>query len=304
MSLSHLIGIDIGGTKTAMVLGESMEDDGIRILEKAVFPVGAGKGPGSILDGIRNSLPGILGKHGLKPGNIDGCGVSCGGPLDSRKGILLSPPNLIGWGDFPIVEELEKRTGFQAKLQNDANACALAEWKYGAARGCDHIVFLTFGTGMGAGLILNGRLYSGANDMAGEVGHMRLSENGPVGFGKAGSFEGFCSGSGIFQLARIKIQEKLQMGEAVSFCRSLEDSEALTAKAVAAAADRGDELAREIYRISGAYLGRGLAVLIDILNPQIIVIGSIYARSEGLLRDAAMDIVRKESLPLSGVRQS
>jgi glucokinase len=298
-TLSHLIGIDIGGTKTALVLGESLEDDGIRILEKSVFPMGAGKGPISILDGIADALPGILNKRGLGPGDIAGCGVSCGGPLESRRGVLLAPPNLPGWGGYPIVAELGKRTGLRAKLQNDANACALAEWRWGAARGCDHVVFLTFGTGMGAGLILNGRLYSGADGMAGEIGHMRLSDHGPVGFGKAGSFEGFCSGSGISQLARTKVQEKLQMGETVSFCRSLDDTEALTAKAVAAAANRGDELAREIFRTSGAYLGRGLAVLIDILNPQIIVIGSIYTRSESLLRDAALAVVKEESLRIS-----
>jgi glucokinase len=298
-ALSYFIGIDIGGTKSALVLGESLEDGGIRILDKTVFPTGTGKGPGSILDGIGDSLPGILGKHKIKSADVAGCGVSCGGPLDSRRGILLSPPNLPGWGGFPIVAELEKRMGLQTKLQNDANADALAERNWGAARGCDHVVFLTFGTGMGAGLILNGRLYEGANGMAGEIGHMRLSAHGPVGFGKAGSFEGFCSGSGISQLARTKVQEKLQMGETVSFCRGLDDTEALTAKAVAAAANGDDELAKEIYRTSGAYLGRGLAVLIDILNPQIIVIGSIYTRSENLLRDAALAVVEEESLRIS-----
>jgi glucokinase len=297
--LSQFIGIDIGGTKTALVLGESLKGDGIRILEKALFPMAAGKGPAAILDGICGALPGILEKHKIKSADIVGCGISCGGPLDGRRGVLLSPPNLPGWKGFPIVAELERRTGLRARLQNDANAGALAEWRWGAARGCDHVIFLTFGTGMGAGLILNGRLYEGANDMAGEIGHVRMSDHGPEGFGKAGSFEGFCSGSGISRLARIKVQEKLQRGETVCFCRSLDDAESLTAKAVAAAANRGDDLAREIFRISGEYLGKGLAILIDVLNPQIIVIGSIYARCEALLRDAALDVVERESLPLS-----
>ena len=97
----------------------------------------------------------------------------------------------------------------------------MAEWKFGAAKGYENVIFLTFGTGMGAGLILNGRLYTGTNDMAGEIGHIRLEANGPVGYGKSGSFEGFCSGGGIAQLSRIRILEKLQMGEKVSFCSSI-----------------------------------------------------------------------------------
>lgn len=298
-ALSHFVGVDIGGTKTALVLGESSGDDGIRIQGKTVFPMGDRKGPEAILDGIGDALPAILGKHGLKPGDIAGCGISCGGPLDSRNGVLLSPPNLPGWSGYPIAAEIEKRTGLRARLENDANAGALAEWRWGAARGFDHIVFLTFGTGMGAGLILNGRLYSGANGMAGEIGHIRLSDQGPVGFGKAGSFEGFCSGAGIARLARIKVREALLSGRQVHFCPQPEKADALTARDVAEAANRGDDLAREIFRVSGEYLGRGLAILIDVLNPQIIVIGSIYARCEALLRDAAIAAVEKESLRIS-----
>jgi glucokinase len=298
-ALIRFIGVDIGGTKTALVLGESSAGDRMSIREKIVFPMGDGKSPAAILDGIGDALPALLIKHGLQPGGIAGCGISCGGPLDSRKGVLLSPPNLPGWSGYPIVSELEKRTGLRARLENDANAGALAERRWGAARGFDHIVFLTFGTGMGAGLILNGRLYSGANGMAGEIGHIRLSDQGPVGFGKAGSFEGFCSGAGIARLARIKVQEALQSGRTVSFCPRPEAAESLTARDVAEAANRGDDLAREIFRISGEYLGKGLAILIDVLNPQIIVIGSIYARCEALLRDAALAAVEKESLRIS-----
>ena len=128
-------------------------------------------------------------------------GVSCGGPLNSRTGVVQSPPNLPGWDDVPIVKILEDAFGIPAFLQNDANACALVEWKYGAGRGCENMVFLTMGTGMGAGVIADGRLLRGARDMAGEVGHLRLEKDGPVGYGKAGSFEGFTSGGGIARLA-------------------------------------------------------------------------------------------------------
>jgi glucokinase len=184
-------------------------------------------------------------------------------------------------------------------LQNDANACALAEWKYGAAKGFENIVFITFGTGFGAGMILNGRLYTGASDMAGEIGHIRIDENGPVGYGKSGSLEGFCSGGGIAQLARTMILEKLQMGEKVSLCKDLSKLNKIDAKTVAYAAGKGDMLAMDIYRKSGYYLGKGLSIIIDMLNPEIIVIGSIFARSVELLWPEAEEVINRECLKLT-----
>jgi glucokinase len=297
--LSQLIGIDIGGTKCAVILGECIENEQLKIADKIVFPTEVQSGSQYALDKICGSIGELLGKNSIRPENVYGIGISCGGPLNSKKGIILSPPNLIGWDNIHIVELIEKQFGIKAKLQNDANACALAEWKFGAAKGHENVIFLTFGTGMGAGLILNGMLYGGTSDMAGEVGHIRLSDIGPVGYGKSGSFEGFCSGGGIAQLAKIKVLEKMQMGEKVGFCRSIEDAKSINAKIVADAAEGGDDLAKEIYRICGCYLGKGLSVLIDILNPEIIVIGSIFSRSESLLRDSAMDVINKECLSYS-----
>lgn len=152
---------------------------------------------------------------------------------------------------------------------------------------------------MGAGLILDGKIYSGTNDMAGEVGHIRLADNGPVGYGKAGSFEGYCSGGGIAQLARTMVLEKMQKGEKVAFCDSIDKLCEINAKVVGDAAEAGDELAKEIYRMCGCYLGRGLSILIDVLNPEIIVLGSIFARSKDLLYETAMEIIRKEALSYS-----
>jgi glucokinase len=160
------------------------------------------------------------------------------------------------------------------------------------------MVFLTFGTGLGAGFILNGQLYTGTNDNAGEVGHVRLSDYGPVGYGKAGSFEGFCSGGGIAQLAKMRITEKTQMGESVSWCNANE-IENITAKTVADAANQGDELALEIFSTVGQFLGKGLSYIIDFLNPEVIVIGSIYARNKELLEPYVLEIIKKEALPLS-----
>jgi glucokinase len=211
--------------------------------------------------------------------------------------MIYSPPNLPGWDNVPIVEIFSKKYGVPAAIQNDANACALAEWLMGAGKGTQNMIFLTFGTGMGSGLILNGRLYAGTNDLGGEVGHIRLAKNGPVGFGKAGSFEGFCSGGGIAQLAAKMVSEKLVKGENVAFCPDIESAKNITAKAVAEAASSGDPVALEIIQVSAEYLGRGLSVLIDILNPECIVIGSIYARNEMLFKPHVDRILAEEAIP-------
>jgi glucokinase len=182
-------------------------------------------------------------------------------------------------------------------LQNDANAGALAEWQWGAGRGCRNLIFLTFGTGMGAGLILDGRLYTGTNDMAGEVGHIRLAPDGPEGYGKAGSFEGFCSGGGIARLARSMAEAELARGGSPGFSPTPADLPSITAASVGAAAERGDALAKEIYEIAGRQLGRALAILLDLLNPERIVIGSIYARQPAFLAPYMFETLREEALP-------
>jgi glucokinase len=290
MNNSYYIGIDVGGTKCAVIAGT--ED--MKILKKVSFPTETQKGPAHAIDLLLSSASTIIeqsGKDGLKA-----IGISCGGPLDSRKGIVQSPPNLPGWDNVPVVQLFKEKFGVPAYLQNDANACALAEWKFGAGKGTDNMIFLTFGTGMGAGIIVDGRLYSGTNDLAGEVGHMRLAEEGPVAYGKTGSFEAFCSGTGIALIAKKIAQERLTTNLKMSFCDNLENIEKITARDVALAAERGDKTALEIFGISGRYLGRGLSLLIDILNPRMIVIGSVYARCRKFLEPACMEIIRQEAL--------
>lgn len=298
--MKNLLGVDIGGTKCAVIFGrlseKSSKGDEIDIQDKAKFSTELQKGYLYTLEKISEAIKDMLNRNSLDIKEIDGIGISCGGPLDSKRGIILSPPNLIGWDNVPVLEFFKNRFGIETRLQNDANACALAEWKFGAARGYKNIVLLTFGTGMGAGIILDGRLYSGTNDMAGEIGHIRLSENGPVGYGKAGSFEGFCSGGGIAQLAYIKTLERQQLGEKAELFTAVGKSGALDAKTLGDAADAGDTLASEIYRISGHYLGIGISILIDILNPEIIVIGSIFSRSQNLLWPEAKKVIEQESL--------
>lgn len=292
--MTVLAGLDIGGTKCAVSIGE-LKEDGVDIKGKNRFPTP--DTPDKALDQMTEALDQLLDKH--KVSFLDAIGISCGGPLNSRQGVILSPPNLPGWDRIEIVSLFEKRYGIPVALQNDANAGALAEWRWGAGQGSENMIFLTFGTGMGAGLILNGRLYSGTNDLAGEVGHIRLAEDGPVGFGKAGSFEGFCSGGGIARLAAAMAEKAIKAGNPPSFCSTMDRLDHITTKKVGEAAQNGDALALEVFSIVGYRLGRGLAMLVDILNPEKVVIGSIYGRQQKILEPLVLKELNKEAIGLS-----
>jgi glucokinase len=287
-----LAGVDIGGTKCAVALGQA-EAESVTPLAKRQFPTPGT--PEAALAQLVENLAALVEAQG--EGVPAAVGISCGGPLDSSRGLILSPPNLPGWDHVDVVAPFRARLGAPAALQNDANACALAEWRWGAGRGCRSMIFLTFGTGMGAGLILDGRLYSGITDMAGEVGHVRLAEEGPLGYGKEGSFEGFCSGGGIARLAQTCALREIQGGGAPAFCPSLADLNAVTAEKVGIAAQAGDALAVEIFAMVARALGRGLALLVDILNPERIVIGSIYGRQRSLLEPEALRVLQEEAHP-------
>jgi glucokinase len=296
--MKYCFGIDIGGTKCSVILGNAEGTVELQnvIIEKVLFETD-NQGPVPVIEKISQIMNEIIGKYSINIlKDLVGIGISCGGPLDCEKGVIIGPPNLCGWDNVPINKIFEDKYGVKVKLENDANACAIAEWKFGAAQGYKNIVFLTFGTGLGAGLILNGAIYHGTNGMAGEVGHIRLSEYGPVGYGKMGSFEGFCSGSGIAQIARIKLMEEAQMGRHPSWCPTSDLFDSIDAKMVANAAINGDSLAKQIYSISGEYLGKGLAYIVDILNPEVIVIGSIFQRNQGLLWKYTAQSLEKESL--------
>ena len=186
----YILGFDIGGTKCAVITAY-VNNNSVTLLKKLKCPTDKKCSPYEMIDRLMALADSILEK------TPDAIGIACGGPLDSEHGIILCPPNLDGWLHVEIVKHIHNYYGVPVRLQNDANACAIAEWKFGAGQGMRNMVFLTFGTGLGAGLILDGRLYCGTNDNAGEIGHIRLVDQGPTGFGKAGSFEGFCSGGGI-----------------------------------------------------------------------------------------------------------
>jgi glucokinase len=297
-------GVDIGGTKCAVCLGNPGAEDSVASVRSGVHShpleiIGRRQfatlpSPEANVRQLLDSLDALLAEqHGAV---LQSIGISCGGPLDSRRGLILTPPNLPNWDRVDVVTPFRQRFGVPVGLQNDANACALAEWLWGAGRGCHNMVFLTFGTGMGAGLILNGQLYAGANDMAGEVGHVRLENDGPVGYDKAGSFEGFCSGGGIAQLGRTLAAARVLAGEPPLYCPTMAHLPAVTAQNVGEAAQQGDATALEVFEIVAHKLGRGLAMLVDILNPERIVIGSIWGRQRALLEQLTLTVLRQEAL--------
>ena len=291
MTMKYYLGMDIGGTKCAVVL---CEKDSQSIYAKKRFDTKSERGWRAVTDELIGSASELMKEKGIKSEDVIACGVSCGGPLNPDTGVIMCPPNLPDWDNVPLADMVKERLGIPCKVRNDADACALAEWQFGSGKGTKSMIFLTFGTGMGAGLILDGRLYSGFGGTAGEVGHIRLASDGPVGYGKAGSFEGFCSGGGLAKLGEMMLSD--YKGE------TLLESGSITAKSIAEAAKQGDELSLSIYRKCGEKLGEGLSVLIDILNPERIVIGSIFQRSGELMKEEMNAVIRREALSVNAAQ--
>jgi len=285
-------GVDIGGTKTAVVLSRTPPETLCRT-EFATLPE---NGPQAAIDKILRALHRMLAELKSSPESLRGIGVSCGGPLDRPTGVIQAPPNLATWIDVPIVDILAGEFKCPVTLENDANAGALAEHRYGAGKGAHNILFLTMGTGLGAGIIIDDRLYRGTNDMAGEIGHVRLTRKGPVGYNKAGSAEGWASGGGMAQIAEAVLEDARKKGRK-TLLLELPPGHKVTAKDVGMAAEQGDAVARRIITTCGKKFGLALAVLVDVLNPERIVIGGLAMRLGDLLLNPARKSLREEALP-------
>jgi glucokinase len=291
MGTDTWVGVDIGGTKTAVVVS-CKPPEVIARIEFATLP---DKGPQQAIDQILAGLHQMLAQLKVGPESLRGIGVSCGSPLDPHTGVIQAPPNLPTWIDIPIVEILAREFGCPVLLQNDANAGALAEHRYGAGQGARNMVFLTMGTGLGAGIIVNHKLYSGSSEMAGEIGHVRLTRTGPVGYNKAGSVEGWASGGGMAQVAETMLKSARKRGRK-SPLLDLQKERKVTARDVGVAAAEGDAIARSIVTATGKKLGLALAILVDILNPDRIVIGGVAMRLGNLVLEPALKVLRKEAL--------
>ena len=273
-----IIGLDVGGTKTAVVSGSAKAE----ILQREEILTQAHRPFAETFPRICR----IISRLGLES-SVDAISVSVGGPLRIGAGELIDPPHLPGWHGVPLKRELETAfPGIPVFVEHDGNAGALAEFHFGIGRGREdlrHLVFLTFGTGMGAGFIVNGRVVHGVTDTAGEIGHWRLADHGPSGFGKSGSFEGFASGEGLVRLATRRNGRRWPPETSI---RSLvEDMLSDEAEALEVAAE------------AGRWLGRGLALLVDALNPQAIVLGSLAVVLGERVLASAREVVAAEALP-------
>jgi glucokinase len=281
--LQSLIGLDVGGTKIAAVEGTGAGE----ILQRLEIPTRAALP-------FEQTLPNMLGLVCQQIAVARSAGrqvvalsVAVGGPLQIEAGVLRNPPHLPGWHDVRLKQRLSQSLpGLPVYIEHDGNAGALAEYHFGAGRtrtGLRHLVFLTFGTGLGAGFIVNGQVLHGASDSAGEVGHWRLSREGPVGFGKSGSWEGFASGAGLVQLA---VRMFPQRWGAHTSIRELVD-----------AMLQNDTDALCVAQAAGRRMGQGIALLVDALNPQLVVLGSLAVALGERVLGPAREVVAREALP-------
>ena len=298
----YVLGIDIGGSKLSTVLATRNGE----ILEKTRRPTDAHLGPQVGVTRLIEMLHETLQACGMDAdrSRIAGIGVACGSPMDAERGIILGPPNLQSWNPVPIKEILEDEFGLYTRLENDANAGALAEWLFGAGWGKRCVVYMTMGTGIGGGLVLDGRLYRGANGNAGEIGHMRVvPEGGPLcGCGKRGCLEAFCSGPSIARRTRQAMSANLTPGRrehgANAALLALAGSiEAASAEHLFAAARQGDPLATHLVDETAHYLGVGLANVVQVLNPEVIVLGTIATEQGNFFLDRVRRVVREETWP-------
>jgi glucokinase len=261
-----LVGIDVGGTKIACAVGDASG----RLLATGRRPTRlSGDGAADLAD-LAGSLRDLVAEAGCEPGDVDAIGVSLPGPLDPEQGVLLDPPNLPGWHDLPVRDLLTDAFSVPVFIENDANAAALAEWHFGAARGYEHVVYLTMSTGVGGGLILGGRLHRGVLASAGEIGHMPIEWDGaPCACGRRGCFEAYVGGAAWAQRLRA-------MTPATSRVAALAGGVAgVTARHLVAAAREGDAFALEEMRRWNDYVARGITSLAFVLAPQVVVLGTI-----------------------------
>jgi glucokinase len=271
---SVIAGIDIGGTKIALALGTK----GGEIISRRRFPTRTEIGPTHILERVFQEIEGMLLETRAE---LCGAGIACAGPLDLERGLVLSPPNLPGWDNFPLAELVRESLRVPVWLDNDANAAAFGEYERGAGRGLRDMVYLTISTGIGGGVIVGGRLVRGVAGAAGEVGHLTVLPSGPeCGCGARGCLEALCSGTAIARRAR----ERIEQGARSLISSMVQDAREVTAETVAVAAQRGDTLAREIWDETIFYLSIGVGNIISVLAPEAIIIGGgVSSSGEQLL---------------------
>jgi glucokinase len=293
-----VVALDIGGTKILAALVSARYE----VLDREMAPTPADSGPQEINKCIFTAVDRLLHKSRLKASHMAAIGVAAAGIIDAARGLVTTSPNLPGWEDVPLRDLVSARYDVYTALVNDASAAALGEYRLGAGRGLHNMVYLTISTGIGGGLIVNGRLYLGSSGSAGELGHMVIDVNGPEDTcGNFGCLESLASGRAI---AREAI-ERIKKGQASALSQAVGGKiESITARDVAAAARRGDSLAKEVVHQVAVYLGTGLTNIVNIFNPDTIVIGGGVAKMGELLLEPARQVVAERAfkLPASAVK--
>ena len=281
MNTLTYLAVDVGGTKTAIsVWRESamtMDGGTPDLLGKRVWPTRS-NGPEANVSCIKSEAGALLGELGIEASALASVGISGGGSVDAERGVFVTIPNLVGWDNFPVAPRLSEIFGVTARVENDANACALAERAFGAGEGVDNMAFLTFSTGLGAGLIVDGRLLRGAGNLAGEIGHATIVRDGlPCGCGRRGCLEAYASGVG--------------MAARLALLREVDPSLATTAREVVERARAGDAFSVEFLRETARYLAMGLSQLIFCVNPERIVLGTIAVGAGNLILEPLRSFV-------------
>jgi glucokinase len=269
------IGVDLGGTNLRIA---AVSSEG-QLLEKVTLGTKVALGRDHVINEMCEAIQRLSSKY-KQTGKLLGAGIGVPGIIDMQTGMLRKSANLPGWEDYPVRAEIERRLGFQelgfqknaarVVLENDANVAALGEQWLGAARGVPNMAVVTLGTGIGGGIVLEGKIWHGMNGMAGEFGHVTVEPEGhPCGCGNRGCAEQYASATAIMRMAR----EAIASGEAPSLARAASSDAEFGAKSVYNLAIQGDEHARRIFRSFGRYLGILLAGLINVLNLDMFVIG-------------------------------
>ncbi len=286
--MTALVGIDLGGTQVRAILAT---EDG-RVLARYRTRTAPEDGPEAVMGRIVAAARTVMAQAGGLP--IAGVGAGSPGPLDYRDGVVLAAPNL-GWINVPLKARLEAELGLPVVVGNDANAAALAERRFGAARGVDNLVYMTVSTGIGGGIITGGRLLLGRRGFAGEIGHAAIEPHGPpCKCGNTGCLEALASGPAIARAAA----ERVGRGEpSVMLSLAGGDPKRITAEIVAEAARGGDSLAADVLQNAAFYIGVALVNLIHILEPELILIGGGVAHAGDLLFDTIRSVVRQRAIP-------
>ena len=293
----YIVGVDLGGTN--IVVG-AMSADGKQHFAMRSIPTSAESGAEGVADRIVGLIEGVvldtLAETNSSRRDVIGVGVGAPGPLDREKGLVVVAPNL-GWKNFPLRDRISERLRLPVTLDNDANCATVGEWWQGAARGGTNVVGMTIGTGIGGGVIIEGKLFHGASDVAGEIGHTTIDLNGRhCKCGNYGCLEAYASGPAIATRAR----EVLVREETASLLPSLVGGklDSITAETVYKAAQQGDAVASEIVRDTARYLGAGIANLLNILNADVVVVaGGVTQAGDALFVPLRAEVRRRAFRP-------